>query len=504
MSNSYRPGPALGVCGPRLAVLVDLPSDDQLVADLFTVVSDSASSVDEVLEVLVSRGLRAIADFAVAEWQDDGVRAVVRGRFAARFGDPAEPVTGRGLWNDQMAPGGSVELVDPTADPSAESLPVAQAVVRAGSLRMGESDESAAGAEADAAIAAEVSDEPQEAPAPSGEGEDDHGDAVPVSGTSAPEASPGAEAAEPESTEPESTEPASLPDDADEPATPPEQEATAEPLPEAAPAVAEPVPAPDEPAPQPADPPPAGVPAFDRPVAAEIPRGHTLPAMLVPAAATAPATPVPPPRQPAPPPTGAFIDSIPWSTPEAGPADATMAAPPVAPAPDLTINRADLPDPRAAQPGVPTVVAVRCGRGHLSPAYAGVCRVCGDSLPPQQPFETPRPPLGQLRFSNGEVVLLDRPCILGRNPRVPAGYTNSQPNLVRLADPDKDISSQHLEVGIDFWHVTVKDLGSTNGTELVAPGEPPLSLRPDDPVTIEPGSTVVLAGVLSFTFEVVG
>ena len=150
------------------------------------------------------------------------------------------------------------------------------------------------------------------------------------------------------------------------------------------------------------------------------------------------------------------------------------------------------------------VVAARCPQGHLSPAYAGGCRVCGQALPAQQPFETPRPPLGVLRLSNGDVVTLDRGLIMGRNPRLPAGFTGDQPNLLKLNDPGKDISSQHLEVSLDFWHVLVKDLGSTNGTEVILPGEPPVQLRANDPMMIEPGTRVVLAGVLDFLFEVTG
>ena len=55
---------------------------------------------------------------------------------------------------------------------------------------------------------------------------------------------------------------------------------------------------------------------------------------------------------------------------------------------------------------------------------------------------------------------------------------------------------------LEYWHVAVKDLGSTNGTQVVLPGENPVTLRPNDPMMIEPGTKVILAGVFSFTFEV--
>ena len=38
--------------------------------------------------------------------------------------------------------------------------------------------------------------------------------------------------------------------------------------------------------------------------------------------------------------------------------------------------------------------------------------------------------------------------------------------------------------------------------QVVLPGENPITLRPNDPIMIEPGTTVILAGVFSFTFEV--
>lgn len=165
---------------------------------------------------------------------------------------------------------------------------------------------------------------------------------------------------------------------------------------------------------------------------------------------------------------------------------------------DRTVNRSSL----VGLPPVVTVVAASCPAGHQSPAYAGICRVCGAPIPQQQPVEIPRPVLGQLRLSTGGVVALDRPVILGRNPRIPPGYAAEQPNLVRVPDPEKDVSGQHLEVSLDYWNVVVRDLGSTNGTEVILPGEMPVALRANDPVIIEPGTRVVLAGAISFTFEV--
>lgn len=85
---------------------------------------------------------------------------------------------------------------------------------------------------------------------------------------------------------------------------------------------------------------------------------------------------------------------------------------------------------------------------------------------------------------------------------MPAGYVGEQPNLVKIPDPNRDLSSQHVEIRLDAWLVTVKDLESTNGTEVVLPGQPPVLLRPHDPMTLEPGSKIVLSGICEISFEV--
>ncbi len=456
---SYGPGGALAICGTRVAALVDLPPDAGLVPGLYELIGGDSAGLDEVLELLVSPGLRAVEHFALAEYTEDGLRTVVRGRYRAQAG--SHTIEGRGLWTDRIVQADGYALLDPgTAGEGA--LPIAGGVVLAGRLQRHPGN---------APVAPRV--------------------AAPVSSPAEP---PGHPASPPRVAAEDA--PAPLPARAPTPA--PAQAAIPVPAP---------VPAPvSVPAPVPTAPVLAVEPS------SEVGTGHTLPTPF-----THPITDLPPP--PSPPSASdqpTFIDSLPWSSP--APDDASPAAPPgpaAAPHPpagappgpaaapggdeasERTISRDQLP-----RVGAQTVVAARCPAGHLSPAYAGTCRVCGQPLPAQQPVEIPRPPLGVLRLSNGDTVVLDRGCILGRNPRVPAGHSGEQPNLVKLIDPDKDISGQHLEVRLEYWHVAVKDLGSTNGTQVVLPGENPVTLRPNDPVMIEPGSKVILAGVFSFTFEV--
>jgi len=151
----------------------------------------------------------------------------------------------------------------------------------------------------------------------------------------------------------------------------------------------------------------------------------------------------------------------------------------------------------------PTVLAGRCPQGHLSPPHAATCRVCRAPMPPQEGFEMARPTLGTLRLSTGSVVTLDRGVVFGRAPDAPADAPE-RPHLVRLESPENDISRAHAEIVIDGWNVYVRDLGSTNGTAVTLPGQPPQRIRPHDLQLLEPGSTVTLADEVTFAFEVSG
>lgn len=166
------------------------------------------------------------------------------------------------------------------------------------------------------------------------------------------------------------------------------------------------------------------------------------------------------------------------------------------------------PDPRTETgelPSGPMVLAVRCASGHHNAPHATRCRVCGQELPTQQPEQTPRPALGLLRLSTGDVVTLDRGVLIGRAPRASVEASGARaPHLVRIASPDNEISRNHVEIVLDGWHVLVRDLGSTNGTTVALPGSSPVRVRPGDQQTIEPGTTVTLADQISMVFEVTG
>lgn len=163
--------------------------------------------------------------------------------------------------------------------------------------------------------------------------------------------------------------------------------------------------------------------------------------------------------------------------------------------------------PRSAAAGAllrPIVQAVRCGRGHASPPSAERCASCGGPIADRRVLQVERPVLGRLRFSDGLVVDLDRPLLLGRKPdHSPVGKIGGEePGLVALPDPDRALSRVHAEVRLEDWHVLVVDRRSANGTVVEIPGEDAMQLHPDQPCLITAGTRVSLAEVISFTLEV--
>ncbi|MEW1952194.1 FHA domain-containing protein [Terrabacter sp. NPDC080008] len=193
-------------------------------------------------------------------------------------------------------------------------------------------------------------------------------------------------------------------------------------------------------------------------------------------------------------------------------ASAPTASAPIATPPEddddaeLTVDRSALLEARhAAQNQTvsgPSVLAVLCSAGHPTPPHSDRCRVCGAGIPPQGPFTMPRPPLGVLRLSTGDVVTLDRSVLLGRAPKLGDGLAvHDRPHVVKVPSPERDISRNHVEVILEGWHVLIRDLGTTNGTTVTLPGESPVRLRANDQQVLEPGSLVSMADEVSFTFE---
>lgn len=148
----------------------------------------------------------------------------------------------------------------------------------------------------------------------------------------------------------------------------------------------------------------------------------------------------------------------------------------------------------------PTVLAVSCPLGHLTPPIAPQCRVCHQRVAPQEPRRVDRPSLGGLRLPTGEVVPLDRGVILGRKP-APAEGSTDWPHLVHLPSDHSFVSRRHLQIELDGWDVVARDLDSRGGTTITAPGREPQRMRPHDAYVLEPGTVLDMAQVYAVRFE---
>lgn len=153
----------------------------------------------------------------------------------------------------------------------------------------------------------------------------------------------------------------------------------------------------------------------------------------------------------------------------------------------------------ASTMGGPTVQALVCPSQHANPPQLSVCRVCAAALN-TPPVHIARPILGSLRFSNGSRVPLDRPVLIGRNPKVEGGLAGEIPQVVRL-DVGPGLSRTHASVRLEGWQVLLEDLNSANGTIVRLPGREPRRLHPGEPILLEIGSDVDFGGEISCVFE---
>jgi len=506
---TYSPGSWVAISTPSAWLLVDLPAGHETAQRCWSLLSAGAE-VDDILDALLAGGVRAMPDFALARVSATEQRVVARGRGRVVLAD-GSVVEGSGAvgWaGADIAADVGLLLVGGDAQRTVE-LPLSSGVTMACSIDVRPS------ATADGSTA--PISYPVAAPAPAAPvavvepGPEPKLEPGPEPGLDR-DAEPGAAAAPPSAPEPTEHDGAGydfLFGATQNPAALAAAEAPG----------AEPPPAAD---PSPAVPP--GAPVHETASwMTELPRPS----------AVADGPPVGPPAAPA----SGLIDAVPWAVdsraahpatevppaqppePREVPAPPTpTAVTPTEPVPaaqglprsaERTVNRAALIAAAAASAASgtpisgPTVLAGLCPSGHLSPVHAAVCRVCAAAMPMQSGTEIPRPPLGVLRLSTGDVVTLDRGVLFGRAPEVPPDAAE-RPNAVRLVSPGNDISRTHAEVELDGWHVYIRDLGSTNGTVVTLPGQQPLRLRPHDPQLLEPGAEVSLADEVSFVFEVSG
>lgn len=148
----------------------------------------------------------------------------------------------------------------------------------------------------------------------------------------------------------------------------------------------------------------------------------------------------------------------------------------------------------------PRVLARVCGSGHANPPTSGQCSTCGAPLP-DVAVQVPRPRLGRVRLSTGEVIELEESLVIGRQPSVSRVQGGAMPRLIQVASPGGDISRSHVEVRLEGWHVMLCDLKATNGTVLVREGQPPRRLAQNEMAIVLDGDIAELGDDVSLRFE---
>lgn len=136
-----------------------------------------------------------------------------------------------------------------------------------------------------------------------------------------------------------------------------------------------------------------------------------------------------------------------------------------------------------------TIISQRGLREIRKPAV--VADVAADV--PAPPQEDPSTARFALRIGlGGQLVALDVPCYVGRNPHPPRISREAPPRLVSVPSPAKEVSSTHLEVREVGSAVVVTDLRSTNGTAVLAPGASPRILRQGESIVVPAGTLLDL------------
>jgi len=150
----------------------------------------------------------------------------------------------------------------------------------------------------------------------------------------------------------------------------------------------------------------------------------------------------------------------------------------------------------------PMVLARQCSGGHANPPTASTCTVCGQSLGGEA-RQVRRPALGRIRMSTGEVLELDRPAVIGRQPQAHRVGSGTMPRMIQVRSPNGDISRSHCEVVLEGWHVQLRDLKATNGTVLIREGAAPRRLGQGESVMVLDGDIADLGDGVSLRFEAI-
>lgn len=176
-----------------------------------------------------------------------------------------------------------------------------------------------------------------------------------------------------------------------------------------------------------------------------------------------------------------FISSVPWETPAPAAAPAPAASSASAPAASALAAPAAMP-PVPPPPAVP----------EAAPAAAI------DEGPTVARTALPRAGATLVMDTGQRIALVAPRTLLGRAPVAVPPWDKA--DTVPVIDPDRSISKTHLAVLLDGDRLSVRELGSTNGSAVVAADGARTTLLMGQDVVVPDGARVEL-GDRSFTVE---
>jgi len=502
-SRSYQSGGWYAVLGAHVVVLLP-PQEKGRVASLWSL-ADEGSGFEEILDALVSSGLRSLSGFVLIGTDQDQTRVVVRGRARVRLVSGAESVevegSQTGTWVERSLPDVTsmvVEVEEVTGD--AASYSIEHGLVRVARFSEGP------------AVSLVPAPEPlAEVAGPHGAGFAESvaaGDLVGDAASSGAVPLSGAGVSQDTVRDQDARTPVVPPDTSGpEVATGAPGQVDDGPLGEAF-AVAEPV-LPDEP-----------LMAFGSMSALDVdpwidpgPGVGGLHEPVFTASAPAPTGP----RESTEP---AGLPELPETEEQAYEEPLTMAWSTAGDAGDeITelVEEEERPEPVTSEPGddglgddwpgddglgdddATEVIAVQDHDGltRMSPWDDDEFALARPGIPGQEPAPgvTARP-VARLVLSDGQRVDVDRVIVLGRAPSASRASHAEQPTLVQVSSPNQEVSSSHAEIrpgsGADHASAVITDLGSTNGTVVAQPGLEPEELQPGVSVQLIPGAIIDL------------
>ncbi|GMA93665.1 hypothetical protein GCM10025881_04890 [Pseudolysinimonas kribbensis] len=106
------------------------------------------------------------------------------------------------------------------------------------------------------------------------------------------------------------------------------------------------------------------------------------------------------------------------------------------------------------------------------------------------PAEAPAPRgAPRVRMPDGGVVEIEGGTVyVGRSPTLPRVPASGIPQLVAVPSPRREVSSTHLALSAVGGTVVVRDMLSTNGTVVKAPGVPARTLLRGESSVITAGT----------------